>query len=201
MASVAEEKIVELARTRGVIRPRDVESIGVHRKHLRALVDDGVLERTGRGLYRLTDGDVGEHASLAEVAARAPGAVVCLISALEYHGLTTQSSGTIWLAIEGQTWAPTGLPSRVRIVRMTKQWFTTGVDQVTVDSVPVLVTSPARTVVDCFRFRNKVGFDVAIEALRDAWNQRLVTTQELNELATAGRVYSVMRKYIEAIVT
>ena len=198
--SEAREKIVELIRTRGVVRPRDVEALGYHRKYLRSMVDDGILERVGRGLYRLVDADPDERSSLAEVIARVPRAVLCLMTALSWHGLTTQSPHEVWIAIPANTWVPVDRGTQIRVIRMTEHWLAQGVETVDLDGITGHVTNPARTVVDCFWFRREVGLDVAIEALRDGLERSLFTPAQLHTLARDRRVLKTMRPYIEALV-
>jgi predicted transcriptional regulator of viral defense system len=193
------DRITSLARSRGVIRARDVEAAGVHRKHLRRLVESGELEQVGRGMYRLADALPSEYASLAEVVTQVPRGVVCLLSALAYNELTTQSPYQIWIAIAPKAWAPTISSTKLRVVRMSDPWLDDGVDVVEIDGARVRITDPARTVVDCFRFRNTVGLDVAIEALRDCLEQRLASPAQLMDLARRRRVGSVMRPYLEAL--
>jgi len=182
-----------------VIRARDVEEIGVHRKHLRALVESGQLERITRGTYRLVEAVQGEYGSLAEVTAQVPDAVVCLLSALSYHGLTTQSPAEVWIAIAPKAWMPSVATTRLRVVRMSDPWLQDGVMTIRIDGAQVRVTDPQRTVVDCFRFRNSVGLDVALEALRDCLSQRLATPSQLMEIAQRRGVGSVVRPYLEAL--
>ena len=172
----------------------------MHRKHLRALVNSGALEQVSRGMYRLADLGPESHAALAEVASRVPGSVVCLLSALAFHELTTQSPRDVWIAIPPKAWTPSNPPTRVHVVRMSEPWLTDGVDTVVVDNVPVRITTPVRTVVDCFRFRTSVGLDVALEALRECLAKRLATPAEIMELARRRRVGSVVRPYLEALV-
>lgn len=182
-----------------MIRARDVEASGVHRKHLRSMVASGELEQVGRGMYRLADALPSEHGSLAEVAAQVPGGVVCLLSALAFNGLTTQSPHEVWIAVAPKAWTPKGAAARLRVVRMSDPWLDEGVDAVEIDGTTVRITDPARTVVDCFRFRNSVGLDVAIEALRECLSRRLASPAQLMDLARRRRVGSVMRPYLEAL--
>lgn len=193
------DRIVTLARTTGVIRARDVEAIGVHRKHLRTMVDTGQLEQVGRGMYRLADAPLSEHGSLAEISAHVPDGVVCLLSALAFHGLTTQSPHEVWIAVAPRAWEPKPSTFRLRVVRMSDPWLDEGVDLVLIDGTSVRITDAARTVVDCFRFRNAIGLDVAIEALRECLTRRLASPAQLMELARRRRVGSVMRPYLEAL--
>jgi predicted transcriptional regulator of viral defense system len=194
------QKIIELARQMGLIRPRDVEAAGIHREYLLRLYRNGDLTRVGRGLYALTDAQTSESLSLAEVAKRVPSAVICLISALEFHHLTTQIAHDVWIAIENKKWEPTFQYPPIEIVRLTGRAFSFGVEEHEVDRIPVKIYNPAKTVADCFKFRNKVGLDVALEALRETWRTRKVTMDDLWEAAKVCRVANVMRPYLEAII-
>jgi predicted transcriptional regulator of viral defense system len=194
------QKIIELARQMGLIRPRDVEALGIHREYLLRLYRNGDLTRVGRGLYALADAQTSESLSLAEVAKRAPSAVICLISALEFHNLTTQIAHNVWIAIENKKWEPTFQYPPLEIVRLTGRAFSFGIEEHEVDRVPVKIYSPAKTVADCFKFRNKVGLDIALEALRETWRTRKVTMDEFWEAAKVCRVANVMRPYLEAII-
>jgi len=153
----------------------------------------------GRGLYALPGIDTHESIALAEVAKRVPHAVVCLISALQFHHLTTQIAHCSWIAIENKNWGPTFKSPPLEIVRFTGHAFSFGVEQHMVNRIPVKVYSPAKTVADCFKFRNKIGLDVALEALRETWKSRKATTDELWEAAKVCRVANVMRPYLEAM--
>jgi predicted transcriptional regulator of viral defense system len=193
------ERILELAKQMGLIRPRDVEATGIHREYLLRLYRKGDLERVGRGLYALPGTQTSESISLAEVAKRVPNAVICLISALQFHNLTTQIADRVWIAIEYKRWEPTFDYPPLEIVRLTGRAFSFGVEEHKVDRVSVRVYSPAKTVADCFKFRNKIGLDVALEALRETWRSRKATMDELWEAAKVCRVANVMRPYLEAV--
>jgi len=194
------QKILELARQMGLIRPRDVEAAGIHREYLLRLYRNGDLARVGRGLYALPYGQTSEFLSLAEVAKRVPNAVVCLISALAFHNLTTQITHSVWIAIENKKWEPAVDYPPLEIVRISGHAYSFGVEEHEIDRVSVKVYSPAKTVADCFKFRNKVGLDVAIEALRETWRSRKATMDELWETAKVCRVANVMRPYLEAVI-
>lgn len=179
------KKIIELARQMGIIRPRDVEAEGISREYLLRLYRKGDLTRVGRGLYALPETLTSESISLAEVAKRVPNAVVCLLSALQFHNLTTQIPHRVWIAIE--------------VVRFSGRALSFAVEEHVVNRVPVKVYSPAKTVADCFKFRNKIGIDVTLEALRETWRSRKATMDELWEAAKVCRVANVMRPYLEAV--
>jgi len=194
------KKILELAGQMGLIRPRDVEALGIHREYLLRLYRNGELTRVGRGLYALPGAQTSEALLLAEVSKRVPNAVICLISALEFHHLTTQIAHSVWIAIENKKWEPTFSYPPLEIVRFSRSAFSFGVEAHEVDRVSVKIYSPAKTVADCFKFRNKVGLDVALEALRETWRSRKASMDELWEAAKVCRVANVMRPYLEAII-
>lgn len=192
------ETILELARERGLVRPRDLAPLGLARVSLTRLVRQGRLVRVSRGLYALPDQQVSEHTAFAEVALKVPQGVICLLSALRFHELTTQSPFKIWLAIPNKARAPTMEYPPLHIVRFSGVALTEGVEEHTVDGVPVRVTGIAKTIADCFKYRNKIGLDVALEALREAWRAKRVSMDDLWHYAQICRVGNVMRPYIES---
>lgn len=194
-----EQQVLRLARARKLLRARDLTQRGLPTITLTRLVLAGKLERIARGLYGLPGAPVSEHRSLAEVSARIPKGVVCLLSALRVHEIGTQAPFQVWLAIPQHMVAPRLDQPAIRIVRMSDAALAEGVERTTIDGIKVPVFNPARTVVDCFKFRNKIGLDVALEALRDGWSQRKFTLDDLWRHATTARAANVMRPYIEAI--
>lgn len=180
-------------------RPRDVARLGIPYYQLQRLVADGLVERAGPGLYRLADVEATEMETLAMVASAVPHAIVCLLSALRVYEIGTQSPHQVWLAIDRKARKPTRLPAKVRIVRYSGQMLTYGVISRPMQGVNVRITNPARTVVDCFRYRNKVGLDVAMEALRDAVRSRKATVSEIDRAAEVCRIRTVIRPYLEAL--
>ena len=193
------QNILDLAAERSLIRPRDLTERGLPTVALTRLVRQGRLQRVGRGLYALPDRPVSEHNTLAEVARKHPQAIVCLLSALRFHDLTTQSPFEVWLAIPNKARAPKMDYPPLRIVRFSGEALTVGVEDHVIDGVPVRVTSVARTVADCFKFRNKIGLDVALEALQEAWRAKRVSMDELWRYATLCRVTNVIRPYMESL--
>jgi len=167
---------------------------------LTRLTREGLVRRVGRGLYEVADADWSAHHSLAEVAKRVPNGVVCLLSALQFHELTTQLPFEVWLAVDPKARVPRGLTVAIRLLRFSGVALSEGVEEHGIDGVAVHITSPARTVVDCFRYRNKVGLDVALEALRDCYRLRLATRDELWECAGRLRAANVMRPYLESLL-
>jgi predicted transcriptional regulator of viral defense system len=192
-------RILELARKEGVLRVRDVIAEGIHPEYLRRLTARGRLLRLGRGLYAPADAELTENHSLAEACKRVPAGVVCLLSALQFHNLTTQWPAEVWLAIDRKARHPRLDTPPLRVVRFSGPALTHGVEEHTVEGVRVRVTGAAKTVADCFKYRNKIGRDVALEALRDCRAQRRATSDELWEAAKVCRVANVMRPYLECV--
>ncbi len=170
-ATTHEQQVLRLARARKLLRARDVTQQGLPTIALTRLVQAGKLERVARGLYGIPGAKISEHRSLAEVSARVPKGVVCLLSALRVHEIGTQAPHEIWIAIPSHMVSPRLDQPAIRVVRMSDAALADGTDRMTIDGVDVPVFNSARTVVDCFRFRNKIGLDVALEALRDGWSQ------------------------------
>jgi len=192
-------RVLELVREAGILRPRDLDAYEIPREYLTRLRNRGLLERTGRGLYVLAEAEPTENQTLAEACKRVPNGVVCLLSALQFHGLTTQAPFEIWLAIGEKDRRPTVDYPPLRIVRFSGDALRFGVQETTIQNVPVYVYSPAKTVADCFKYRNKIGLDVAIEALRDTWRQKRATMDELLAAAKICRVAKIMRPYLESV--
>jgi predicted transcriptional regulator of viral defense system len=192
------QRILEIVEQEGVLRPRDLDAHGIPRIYLSRLCERGFLQRTGRGLYVLPNADVSEHHTLAEACKRVPHGVVCLLSALRFHGLTTQSPHEVWLAIGSKAWRPQVDYPPLRFVRFSARTLEAGVEEHSIEGVLVRVYNPAKTVADCFKYRNKIGVDVALEALRDCRRQKRCTNDELWHYAKLCRVANVMRPYMEA---
>ena len=194
------ERLIDLVRSQGLIRPRDLAPLGIARVSLTRAVRRGQLERVGRGLYGVPGREVSAHGSLAEVARRVPKGVVCLLSALRYHNLTTQAPFELWLAIANKATAPKLDYPPIRIVRFSGAALTEGVEKHVVDGVTVRVTGVAKTVADCFKYRNKIGLDVAMEALREAWREKRMSSDDIWRYAKVCRVANVMRPYLDSLV-
>ena len=193
------EKAVALVRRTGVIRARELTREGVTREHLRRLLQRGQLQRIGVGLYSLPGADISEHRSLVEACSRVPRGVICLLSALRFHNLTTQNPFEVWMAIPHKAWRPKGERVRLRLMHLSGHVLTSGVEEHRIEGVPVRVFNPAKTVADCFKFRNKIGLDVALEALRDYRRKHRSGMDELWRFAKVCRVTAVMRPYLEAL--
>lgn len=199
MANAHHQQVLALTAQHGFMRPRDLDAHGLPRVVLTRLVRQGLLQRVGRGLYALPQSTRSEHTALAEVARKHPLAVVCLLSALRFHELTTQAPFEVWLAIANKARPPKLDYPPLRIIRFSEGLLREGVEEHNVDGVPVKVTSIARTVVDCFKFRNKIGLDVALEALSEAWLAKRVSMDDLWRHASLCRVANVMRPYMESL--
>lgn len=186
-------------RESGIARTRDLERRGVTRTQLRRLHERGEIQRVAHGLYSLPAAVLTEKHSLAEASRQVPGAVVCLLSALRFHQLTTQDPHEVWLAIERKAWRPRARGVRMRIVYLSGPAHRAGVESHDIGGVPVRVFSAAKTVADCFKFRNKIGLDVAIEALRDFTRTHRGGSTELARYARLCRVRKVMQPYLDSI--
>ena len=190
---------LELLRKHGTLRPRDLASRSIPPDYLDRLYRLGRVDRVARGLYAWPDAEVSEHHGLAEVARLVPRGVVCLLSALRFHGLTTQSPREVWLTLPSKAWAPKTEYPRLRIIRAMGPALTAMVEEHGVEGIAVKIYSPAKTVADCFKHRSKVGLDVALEALRDTFRGRKATMDELWAAARVCRMENVMRPYLESL--
>jgi len=193
------EKKLKAAGVGVFFRPRDLESLEVSFSKLQRLVAAGKVERVGHGLYRLSDAEPDEFETIAMISSAVPGGIICLLSALRLHGIGTQAPHEVWIAIDRKARRPARLPARGRIVRFSGAMLTYGIVTRPILGVPVRITSPARTVVDCFRYRSKIGLDVALEALRDAIRSHITTVDEIIRAAEVCRAGTVMRTYLEAL--
>lgn len=200
MGSTKKDQILTMFKKTPVLRARDVEGAGIARTYLARLVEEGLLDRTGRGMYAMANDEPSERRTLVEATRRVPEGVVCLLSALQFHGLTTQAPFEVWLAIDRRASLPKSDSPPLRVVRFSGQSLTYGVQKCSIEGVEVRVYSPAKTVADCFKFRNKIGIDVAIEALRDCLRQKQATIDEIWEAAGICRMTNVIRPYLEALV-
>jgi len=197
--SSTERHIQSLLRRTGTARSHELVASGTTRSQLSRMVATGQLQRVARGLYALPDYESGEHGALVTVAKRAPGVLFCLLTALRIHELTTQAPFEIWIAIGNKEYPPRLDHPPLRTVRFSEAALKAGVEKHRVDGTEVRVTSVAKTVADCFKFRNKIGLDVALEALREARRAKKTTADELWRYAKIDRVTNVMRPYLEAV--
>jgi predicted transcriptional regulator of viral defense system len=197
----AVNRILRLARTRPVVRARDVADEGIHTSTLTRMTRSGALEKVGPGRYRLaTRQRLTEHHDLVVVATAVPRSVVCLLSALRFHDIGTQLPHQVWIAVPRGARVPRLTAPPLRVVNVSPTVFNMGIEQHRIEGQVLRVYSLARTLADCFRFRNQVGLDVALEALTDAWRSKRLNLDELNRVAKKLRVTRVMRPYLETIV-
>ena len=194
-------RVLQIARRKGMFRLSEATAAGVHPEHIRRLTRTGQLQRLGRGLYALPSLEPSEHHSLAEIAKRVPKGVFCLLTALRFHGLGTQNPREVWLAVDRRAGIPRIDFTPVRVVRISGAALSTGIDDHELEGVRVRITSPARTVVDCFKFRNKIGIDVAVEALRDYRRLRKGAADELWRQADRLRMAKVIRPYWDGMAS
>lgn len=192
-------RAVKLLQGEGIVRTRDLQRAGVSRTQLQRLVERGFVDRVGRGLYSAAGAVLTERHHLAEVARRISGGVVCLLSVLRFHDLTTQNPFEVWMAIGDKAWRPRLERPPLRLVYLSGSVLQEGVEEHDIGGVPVRVFSAAKTVADCFKFRNKIGTDVAIEALRDYRRLHPQGLEELWNFAVVDRVTRVIRPYLEAV--
>lgn len=193
-----EQAALRLVRRRGLVHTRDIAAAGIPTVVLTRLVRRGRLARVARGVYSLPGQPGGALRSLAEVALRAPRGVVCLLSALRVHEIGTQAPFEVWLALPAGVAVPRLESPAIRVVRMSGDSLTQGIQRVDVDGVQVPVYDAAKTIADCFKFRSKIGLDVALEALREALNEGIVTVEAVWRYARINSVANVMRPYLEA---
>lgn len=194
------DQILELAHRQRLLRAVDVRAHGWSPQLLIRLHQMGRLQRVARGLYSLPDAEINEHQTLMEVCQRVPKGVVCLLSALQLHEVGTQLPHEVWLAMpEGAQTPSLGYPP-LRVARMRGMAYSDGIETITEHGATIRVYSVAKTVADCFKFRHKIGLDVALEALKDAWFKRKATMADLSHFAKINRVERVMQPYLEAVV-
>ncbi len=194
-----EKKILYLAGDSAGVSPRDLEGEGIPRHYLYKLHRRGLIRRVARGVYFLPDVEPSAYQTIAEVAKRVPSGVMCLLTALQLHEMTTQMPHQVWLAIEPTKRRPKEPSLPIRLFHFSGESFRAGIEEREIERVKVQVYNPAKTVADCFKFRNKIGLDVAIEALRDCQRQRKCSNDDLYHFAKVCRVWNVMRPYMEAM--
>lgn len=183
----------------GVFRPRDMVMAGYSREYLRRLVSQGDVLQLGRGLYASSGFDGDQNQSLVEAAKRVPRGVVCLVSALQFHGIGTQSPHQVWLSLPRGSNRPRDARLPLRFVRFSGSAYTFGIEEHSLTGGTIQVYSPAKTVADCFKYRKKYGLDVAVEALREGWRAKKFTMQDLAAAAAVCRVSRVMQPYLEML--
>lgn len=199
METKSRDRALQAIRAAGLARPRDLEAQGVSRAQLARLVREGLVLRQSRGIYVVASHQPTAGHTLAQVAKRVPEAVFCLLTALRFHGLTTQSPADVWIALPEKARRPRLDYPRLRVARFSGAALSEGIETHRVEGVTVRVYSPAKTVADCFKYRNKVGIDLAVEALRDFSRQHRGGANELARFAKVCRVSRVMQPYLDAI--
>ena len=193
------EKLLEYIRRKGIVRAKELNRLGIPTIYLTRLVQEGRIERVNRGLYRFPDAEITEHFTLAQAAKKIPNGVVCLLSALSFHEFTTQLPHQIWIAVERGKWEAGLRDLPIRIFEFSGKAFKEGIERHRIEGGTVKVYCPEKTVADCFKFRNKIGLDVAMEALRECRRERRCTNDNLWHYAKICRVANVMRPYLEAM--
>jgi predicted transcriptional regulator of viral defense system len=191
--------LAALAQGKALLRPSDAVAQGRSRLYLAQLARRGLVHKLSRGLYALPQRQASEFAGLAEVSSKHPQVLVCLLSALAFHGLTTQAPFEVWVAVDNKARAPQFDYPPLRVARFSGPALTEGVALHDIEGVSVKVTCVAKTIADCFKFRNKIGLDVALEALKEAWHAKRVTMDELWHYGQICRVQNVMRPYLEGL--
>lgn len=199
MGKSKEQAVIDLATKLGTIRIKDLMDRGIHPEFARRLVGKDILIRSERGLYTLAGSEITEHHNLALVGKRLSKGVICLTSALRFHGIGTQLPRKIWLALEKGSAQPRLAYPPVSIVRFSGAAFSEGIDVHKIEGIAVRIYSPAKTVADCFKFRNRIGLEAAIEAARECFRLNKATADEIYHFAKICRVWNVMKPYLEAI--
>lgn len=197
------EKLVKALRQKGMLKTQEIlELTGISKEYLRKLAAKGLIERVARGFYRLANCEFSPKESIAEVSKQVPNGVICLLSALRFHGFTTQNPFEVWIAIDRRSWKPQiHGTTKIRYMRFSGKAFHSGVQVKTVDHVKVRVYCPEKTVADCFKYRNKIGLDVALEALREGWKEKHINMDQLWEYARICRISNVIRPYLESMTS
>ena len=194
------EQLRDIVTEKKLVRAGELAVYGIPRHCLASLVACGEIERIARGVYVAVGSEVSANRTLAEAALRVPRGTVCLLSALRFHNFTTQIPSMVWLAIDANTWSPKESEIPLRIVRFSGEALTAGVEEHVIEQVPVKIYCVAKTVADCFKFRNKIGLDVALEALRESLQERRCTVDAIWKYAEICRISNVIRPYLEATV-
>lgn len=199
MPRTSRERALKLIREKGLTRPRELETHGITRAQLARLVEEGLVVREARGIYVTARHALTAEHTLAQVAKRVPDGVFCLLTALRFHRLTTQSPAEVWIALPEKARRPRLDYPRLRVARFSGEALSKGIEEHRIEGVTIRVYSPAKTVADCFKYRNKIGVDVAVEALRDFSRKHRGGATDLARFARICRVTRVMQPYLDAI--
>lgn len=200
MSKTKRQLALDFVKRHSLVRPSDIEKHGMPRTYLYQLASEGVIERVGRGLYQWPDAAVDSNQALSEVAKQAPKGVIALLSALSFHEFTSQNPFEVWVALERQSWKPNIEYPPTRFVYMSGKSILEGAEVHTLNGIQVNIFNPAKTVADCFKYRNKIGLDVALEALKEGRRLKKFTLDELMYYANICRVRNVIQPYVEALV-
>lgn len=195
------EQALQIARRKGILSASEATRRGIHSQVLFRLVAEGILERVGSGRYRLTDAPISEHHSLIMAATAVPNGVICLFSALNFHKIGTTVPSSVWIALDRRARIPTVEWPPLRVVRFGGMALTAGVEIHTLEGIPIQVYGIAKTIADLFKYRNKIGLDVALEALKEVWSEGRVQMDELMDFARVCRVERVIRPYLEIVAS
>jgi predicted transcriptional regulator of viral defense system len=198
-SSTHAQRVLNLLAQKGMLRSSDLDAVGVPRVTLTRMTAAGLLDKVERGLYRLPNSPGSEHENLAAIATKVPQAVFCLLSALQFHELTTQLPRQIWIAMPRGSHAPKVNYPPVKMIQFSGEAYLAGIDEIERDQVKLRVYNVAKTVADCFKHRNKIGLDIALEALKDVRAKRKASADDLWHYAKICRVANVMRPYLDAI--
>ena len=191
-------KAVNFAKKHGMIRVRDAVKEGIHPENLRRLCKKGLLVKMARGIYIPADSEISQNVGLAQISKRVPNGVICLLSALQFHDIGTQSPFEVWVAIDKKAAEPKIDYPQIRIVRFSGKAISEGIEIHLIEGVEVKIYNKAKTIADCFKFRNKIGLDIALEALKDSRQRKLCTNDQIWEYAKLCRVSNIMKPYLEA---
>jgi predicted transcriptional regulator of viral defense system len=193
-------KVLKYAKEHGIIRVRDMISQGIHPEYLRRMCEKGLLTKMGRGIYISANSEISPNIGLAQTAKRIPHGVICLLSALQFHNIGTQSPFEVWTAIDRKAATPRIDYPPVRIVRFSGKAFSEGIEEYKIEGVLVKIYNKAKTIADCFKYRNKIGLDIALEALKDCRRRKLCSNDQIWRYAKICRVSNVIKPYLEAIL-
>jgi predicted transcriptional regulator of viral defense system len=199
MKKDVKKEIIGILKKKGFVRPKDLAEYGIRREYLSRLYKEGLLSRNTRGVYYLNDAPMTENNAMAMACKRVPHGVICLLTALRFHNIGTQNPSEIWMAIGEKTWRPKLSYPKLKIVRFCETSLTTGIETHTIEGVPVKVFNPAKTIADCFKYRNKIGLDVFLEAVKECQREKRCTHDEIWKYAKACRISGTIRPYLEAM--
>lgn len=199
MVKSKEQAVIALARKLGTIRIKDLLERGIHPEFVRRLVSKKIIVRSARGLYSLAESEITEHHNFAIIGKRIPKSVICLTSALRFHNIGTQLPRKIWLALERGSAQPRLSYPPLSAVTFSGPAFSEGIEEHNIEGVTVKIYNPAKSVADCFKFRNRIGLEAAIEAARECLREQKATSDQIYHYAKICRVWNVMKPYLEAL--